>query len=316
MKAYTLYLKITAMLLAVAVLSLGVTVLTAPKTETAASDSLRLAASFYPVYITTLNLTQGVDDVTVDCLVKEQVGCLHDYQMSPRERRLLESAQVLILNGAGAEAALVASVGEVENVVDHVVDLSDGIACLAAEHEHGEHEHEHDHEDDAKNSHVWVSVSHYRTQVENLCEALCDIDPDHARQYRTNAAVYLEKIDAVQQRLTAALAPYADVPTVAVHDSLAYLAQEAALPTVLLNVGENQVASPDKLAQATDLLEEAPRALFLCDAQYDNRSYADLQTIPEKAIVVSVDTCVKGEFHPDRWLEAMTTLCEDLEAAA
>ncbi len=315
MKQYTIYIKVIAMLLVIAVLGVGITSLTAPPKETVTpngsgdSKEWRIVASFYPVYITVLNLTKGIDDVTVECLVTTQVGCLHDYQMSPQERTLLESADVVVMNGAGADAAVLGAMP----VSGKQIDLSQGISLLETSHDH---DHDHDREEGGVNGHVWVSPRQYRKQVETLRDKLCALDPDHAQPYRANAAAYLEKIDAVGKRLENAVALLGDVPTVMFHDSLSYLTKDAGFFGMNLNIGENQSADPEALAHVTDWLEGTTRALFLYDSQYQQVPYEELRAIPEEATVLSVDTCVMGQVHPDRWLEAMTTLCEDLEEAA
>ncbi len=312
MKHDNIYIKVIAMLLVIAVLGVGVTMLTAPqKSNDPSSEQLHIVASFYPVYITALRLTEGIDDVAVDCLVTSQVGCLHDYQMSPQERTLLESADVVVINGAGAESALVGALSETDA---RTIELCEGMTLLETAHDH---DHGHDHDDEVGvNSHVWVSPKRYAAQVEVLRDRLCELDPERAELYRANAQSYLVQIDAVRERLEKAVALYADVPTVMVHDSLSYLTEDVGFFGVNLDIGENQAADPELLAHATEWLDGAKRALFVYDSQYEAVPYEKLRAIPAEVIELSVDTCVTGAVNADRWLEAMTTFCEELEAAA
>ena len=40
-----------------------------------------VVTSFYPVWILTLNLTEGIDEIDVVNLAEPSTGCLHDYTL-------------------------------------------------------------------------------------------------------------------------------------------------------------------------------------------------------------------------------------------
>ncbi len=309
-----IYVKTALLLLLIAAVSLGVTALTAVPPKP--SDTLHVVTSFYPVYIAALNVAKGVDGVTVENMVDSTAGCLHDYQMSPSDRVTMESADVFVMNGAGAEPFLDSVLSRMTAL--KVIDLSAGQSLLESGHIHSHGGHGHDHTDEAEavNSHLWVSPLRYRLQVETLCRELTALDPVHAAQYENNAADYLEKIDRVWSRLQAAADTFEETPTVLFHDSLAYLAEDLDLHVVsALNVGEDSGVSAQELSASEDVLRGADTAMFLYDAQYDNVQYTYLQTVPMKAVSLSVDTAVTGDDDPDAWLSAMTALCEQWEEA-
>ena len=66
-------------------------------------DNFVIVTSFYPVYIATMNLTEGMEAVEVVNLMSQQGGCLHDYQLTTHDMKQLERADVFIMNGAGME---------------------------------------------------------------------------------------------------------------------------------------------------------------------------------------------------------------------
>lgn len=307
-----IYVKTALLLFLIAAVSLSVTVLTAvpPKER----ETLRVVASFYPVYVAALNVTRGVDGVTVDNMADSTAGCLHDYQMSPADRVMLESADVFVMNGAGAEPFLDGVLGNIAAL--DVIDLSEGQSLLESGHVHSHDEHVHSHDEDAVNSHLWVSPMRYRLQLETLCRGLSALDPDNAAQYEQNTKEYLEKVNAVWLRLQAAADGFRNTPTVLFHDSLAYLAEDLGLHVVsALNVGEDSGVSAHELSEAEDVLRGEDTAMFMYDAQYDSVQYTYLQTVPTHAVALSVDTAVTGEDTPDAWLSAMTALCEQWEEA-
>ena len=58
---------------------------------------LKLVASFYPMYIILLNLTDGIPNVQVDSMAGQQTGCLHDFQMQTDDMKNLETADAFII---------------------------------------------------------------------------------------------------------------------------------------------------------------------------------------------------------------------------
>ena len=312
-----LYIKITAMLGIIALLGAGITALTAPRSSE--REAVRIVTSFYPVYIAAQNVASGIDGVEIVNMVDGQFGCLHDYQMSPSDRVTLESADIFVMNGAGAEPFLDAVL--TQTPLSTVIDLSAGIPLLESGHVHSQdgdaHDHAHEEADAAAvNDHLWMSPLRYRRQIENLRDGLMAADPVHAGEYQYNAALYLQQIDALYARLQEAVKPLADVKTVLMHDSLAYLAEDLEMSVAAaLNVGEDSGVSAADLSKTEDALSGASFALFLCDTQYDTVGYTYLQEIPDAVSVLSVDTCVTGDGKADHWLRAMAELCGMLEAA-
>ena len=82
--------------------ALALTTLTAcGRQETAAKRGLVVACTTYPVYLMTQAVTQDVPDVTVDLVVNQQISCLHNYTLTMADMKVIESADLLIINGAG-----------------------------------------------------------------------------------------------------------------------------------------------------------------------------------------------------------------------
>ena len=46
--------------------------------ETKRDEKLNITTSFYPMYVATLNITDGVEDVEVTNLTKGTTSCLHE----------------------------------------------------------------------------------------------------------------------------------------------------------------------------------------------------------------------------------------------
>lgn len=307
-------LKILLMLVLIAVAGIGITLLRGGR-AVGQADGLHIVTTVRPLYAAALQLTDGVPDVRVENLTGSSTGCLHDYQLSPANRLSLARADLVVLNGAGAEGFL----DEVLPQLDAAVaDTSAGIDLLAGhehDHEH-DHEEEHDHEDDhdhAVNEHIWVSPTRYAAQVRTLTAALQAADPAHAAQYAQNAARYLAQIQTTEERMQALRQRLQGRRCVLFHDSLAYLADELSLQVAaVLPVGEDSGVSAGELAEAERIARDDPAVLLIYDDQYTTRfGSVDRQVSADR--VLALDTAVKGEGRADDWLQAMERTLSRLE---
>lgn len=307
-------LKILLMLVLIAAAGIGITLLRGGR-AVGQADGLHIVTTVRPLYAAALQLTDGVPDVRVENLTGSSTGCLHDYQLSPANRLSLARANLVVLNGAGAEGFL----DEVLPQLDAAVaDTSAGIDLLAGhehDHEH-DHEEEHDHEDDhdhAVNEHIWVSPTRYAAQVRTLTAALQAADPAHAAQYAQNAARYLAQIQATEERMQALRQRLQGRRCVLFHDSLAYLADELSLQVAaVLPVGEDSGVSAGELAEAERIARDDPAVLLIYDDQYTTRfGSVDRQVSADR--VLALDTAVKGEGRADDWLQAMERTLSRLE---
>ena len=305
-------LKILLMLVLIAAAGIGITLLRGGR-AVGQADGLHIVTTVRPLYAAALQLTDGVPDVRVENLTGSSTGCLHDYQLSPANRLSLARADLVVLNGAGAEGFL----NEVLPQLDAAVaDTSAGIDLLAGhehDHEH-DHEEEHDHEDDhAVNEHIWVSPTRYAAQVRTLTAALQAADPAHAAQYAQNAARYLAQIQTTEERMQALRQRLQGRRCVLFHDSLAYLADELSLQVAaVLPVGEDSGVSAGELAEAEHIARGDPAVLLIYDDQYTTRfGSVDRQVSADR--VLALDTAVKGEGRADDWLQAMERTLSRLE---
>ena len=107
--------RILACVLALAML---LTALCSCSAEKENESEILLATSFYPVYIFTLNLVNGINEISVECMAEQNTGCLHDYQLLSKDARLISDADAFIINGAGMEEFLEDVLASAENVID------------------------------------------------------------------------------------------------------------------------------------------------------------------------------------------------------
>lgn len=98
------YVFVTVLLLVLLLTGAGLTQLYV-KEETKQQDSeLMVVTSFYPMYIAAMNVIGDTPGVDLQNLSEPQTGCLHDYQLTPADMKLLSGADVFIVNGGGIES--------------------------------------------------------------------------------------------------------------------------------------------------------------------------------------------------------------------
>ena len=280
------------------------------------SGNFHIVTSFYPMYIDAINITRGVDGVTVTNMTKPQTGCLHDYQLQNSDMQELTQADVFVINGAGMESFLNRVTTQLPNLP--VITASEGIPLLEEDHDHGDdHDHEEDHEEGEEegNPHVWVSIHGAQEEVETITRGLMELDPEHAREYRQNADGYLEKLRALETEMHEALDPYVGTSIVTFHEAFPYFAQEFGLNIrAVVNREPESQPSAREIAGTIDLIRESRVKAVFAEPQY-NTDTAWLISQESGVPFYLLDPCTSGAMEKDAYLTAMRENMRILQAA-
>ena len=131
----------TAVLLAVILFVGSVLTMTYVRTEQKQEQSkegnLLVVTSFYPMYVAAENVIGDVEGVTLENLSEPQTGCLHDYQLTAADMKLLSKADIFIVNGGGIESFLSDVAESYPNL--KIVQACDGIDLLESAEGAGEY---------------------------------------------------------------------------------------------------------------------------------------------------------------------------------
>ena len=302
MRSTTKILSLLLLVLSVALVGCGGTDKSAEKKM---AEPFRIVTSFYPMYVATINITDGVDGVEVYNMTKPQTGCLHDYQLMTEDMKTLEKADAFVINGAGMEDFM-DKVTEQQKKLK-VIDASRGIELI------------HD-DEEGDNPHVWLSVTDAITQVRNIADQLKEADPAHAAAYEKNAVAYIEKLSSLKSEMHAALdnVPHKDIVTF--HEAFPYFAKEFNLN--IIGVVEREPGTeptPTELQETIEQVNALPTKVLFTEPQY---SPAAAETIAREtgAKIYTLDPVVTGEATPaaknayiDTMKKNMNTLQEALK---
>ena len=282
-------------------------------------SQIRVVTSFYPTYILMINLTDGIDELKVDSLTDFSAGCLHDYQLTTNDMKLLTNADVLVINGGGMEEYL-------DDVKDNypkltVIDLSHNIPMLESETHEGE-----------ENPHVWLDPELYMLQIENAKEGLTDYishsdigdsESDVITALSSNAAEYLDKVSELADDMNQILDTVKDMvinksisnKVVVFHDSFAYLANKAGLEVAyMVEVEEDTPLSAGEVAEIIRAIKDENIRYLFTEEQYDD-TISDRIKDETNAKLYIIDSAVTGDTDKDSYLRAMRRNIEVLRKA-
>ncbi|MBP2640469.1 MAG: ABC-type metal ion transport system, periplasmic component/surface adhesin [Firmicutes bacterium] len=262
-----------------------------------------VVTSFYPVYISTINITRDVPGVEVINMTKSQTGCLHDYQLTPEDLKTLEKANAFVINGADMEAFLEKAIKQQQQL--KVIDASKNIALLTDQN--GE-----------KNPHVWVSISNAIMQVQNIAGQLSAIDPENAEKYKKNAGEYQKKLETLRDTMQKTLAGTKNREIITFHEAFPYFAKEFGLNIVAVIEREpGSDPSPKELAETIEKVKASRIKALFAEPQYSSKA-ADTISRETGAKVYILDPVVTGEAKPgayDDYIRAMEKNSSTLQEA-
>ena len=303
--------------------------LTAGSKQIKGEDEFLLVTSFYPMYILAENLTEGVEGITVANLTENQTGCLHDYQLTSGDMKLLSEADAFLINGAGMELFL-------DKVMEQraelpVIEASHGISLLegvAHSHNHEEedavdgHEHveepvkeDHDHEEEeeheeehahahAENGHVWMDVTCYKKQLNTVAAELAVLLPEQEEAIMEAKSVYEHKLEHLAGECESLETEIGNVPVVIFHEAFAYLAESLGMEVLMaLSLDEETVPSAGEIAEVIEEINYHGTALIFIEEQY--ASHAEKITAETGAMVVYLNPLTTGDGAVDSYISGM-----------
>ena len=261
--------------------------------------NLRVVASFYPIYIATLNVVGQAPGVSVTSMAPPMAGCLHDYQLSTDDMVTLSSADVFVINGAGMEAFLDKAARYATRMT--TIDASRGINLLR--------------NGGVANPHIWVSVTRHIRQVANIAAGLSVIDPGRASRYLQNAAAYTNRLEALRIRMQAGLTGLKTRDIVTFHEAFPYFADEFSLridATVVREPGSEP--SGRELARTIQTVRRTGVKALFAEPQYSSR-VADAIARETGATVYTLDPVVTGPMSPNAYIDIMERNLAELQRA-
>ena len=271
------------------------------KKENIKSDTeLNIVASFYPIYISLLNITQGATDTFVSLLAPADSGCLHNYQLTTKDMSLIESCSFLFINGAGMEDFILESTTDDQKA--KIIDSSSG--WLELDH----------------NSHIWISLDGTIYQIEKIAQELAKIDPKNAQIYSSNKTEYIKKLRNLKNQFAELKNKLTDTNIVLFNDSFYYLVKELNLKVLnIAHQDHGQEPSARDLANISNKISEtlaAGKKIILLDTMDSSNTSAKIISQETNLPIYELDPGTSGPLEPDAYISTMEYNLKTLEKAA
>ncbi len=121
------------------------------------------------------------DNIDLKVLVGSN-GDVHEYEPTPADAKLLANADIVFINGLGLEGWMERLISS-SNYKGSVIVVTKGVTTLKS----GMHD----------DPHAWQDIANARIYVQNIRDALVKADKAHVPEYKSNAAAYIKKLDAL-----------------------------------------------------------------------------------------------------------------------
>ena len=212
------------------------------------TSTAQIAVTTAPIYTFTTHICQGTS-LRIAKLISENVSCLHDYTLQTGQMQIVESADVVILSGAGLESFL----DDTLHSANAVIDASENVPLLCGEATHANatsHHHSHD-------PHIWLSPSNGMIMAQNIYAGLCAQYPQYTDTFEANYHSLLNEFTKLDNYAQQELADLNCRQIITFHDGFSYLAEAYDL-RILQAIEEESgsEASALELIQTIDLIRK------------------------------------------------------------
>ncbi|ROL93058.1 zinc ABC transporter substrate-binding protein [Pseudomonas chlororaphis] len=188
-----------------------------------AQAEVRVLTSIKPLQ---LIATAVQDGIAVPEVLLPPGASPHNYALRPSDVRKVQSVELLYWIGPDMESFL-PRVLKGRTLPSLAVQDLPGLKLrhfAEDNHSHAEEadEHDHDHRPGSLDAHLWLSPVNARVIADRMALDLSAADPANAARYQSNAKAFDQRLDALDARLKARLAPISGKPYFVFHEAFDY----------------------------------------------------------------------------------------------
>lgn len=263
------------------------------------NDKFEILTSFYPIYIMTLNVANGAEDVKVSNMAEKYTGCIHDYTLTTTDMKKFESCDIFIQNGAGLETfsdKILESYPKIK-----VVNAADGVNNFIT----------HNEDDEEVNSHIWLSISNYINEVIKITDSLMEMNSKNAKIYQKNCENYVNKLYILKKKFYNLNLKNKKI--INLNESLEYMFKENDIDSVLIETDHEQsTISANKIRNIIELMQNDKINEIYIDKN-DSRKLADVLQNETNAKIYVLDSAMSGDGSLDSYINIMNQNYEILK---
>lgn len=259
-------------------------------------ERLNVVCTVLPVWALARDVTDGIDGIELSLLLESAGGCPHDYAMTPRDRKRLAQAKLVLANGLGLERFLKG------DDMPRIVEV--GVGCrlirVGAEeaHDGDERGHEHEHEHGDANPHVWLSPAEAMTMTRAIGDALASADPPRKDGYAKGVERVVGKLEKLRDECAALGGRLKQRKIIAPAGVFEYLARDLGVETVAtFDTHEGAGISTRKLREIVAAAKKPGAAAIFFDAGASART-AEMIAGETKLPKFELDTLIACDKFP------------------
>ena len=167
-------------------------------------EGLSVVATIFPQYDFARQVMGNADHLTMLLRPGQEV---HSYEPTPQDILAIQNCDLFLYVGGESDAWIEDVLEGMDTSHMVILSLMDLVDPLEEDTENVlENPEEHDHQEegthlhqDEYDEHVWTSPKNAMLITQAICDALCDIDPDHADTYQQNTSAYLGQLEQLDQ---------------------------------------------------------------------------------------------------------------------
>lgn len=262
------------------------------------NSNFKIVTSFYPIYIMTLNVTEGANNIELKNMVELNGGCLHDYTLSTTDVKKVEDANVFIENGVGIEnfTEKLLQIYSRVKIIDSSREIQDIISSGKEQ-----------------NGHIWTSLDNYKKQVENIAYELSNYNSENAEIYNKNANEYIAKIEDLENRYKEELSNLSGEKAICLNEAFEYLGRDLNLDMIMVETDhEESTLSADRLRSLIDQAK-ASNIKAIIIGEDDNTQNAETIATETGAKIYKLKTGMSGDYSKNSYLDDMEYNLEQLK---
>ncbi|RZB29608.1 MAG: zinc transport system substrate-binding protein [Desulfobacteraceae bacterium Eth-SRB1] len=176
------------------------------------------------------------------------------YEPVPRQMVEIGNAQLFFRIGVPFENVWMDRIGKT-NPKMKVIDTRRGIKLLPMKTHHlkAPKQHAGHQQGGLKDPHIWTSVRLVKTQAQNICDALINLDPDNKRYYQNNLIAFIDDLNNLDAEIVESLKGIRVRKFMVFHPAWGYFARDYGLDQIPIEI-EGKKPGARELA---NLIEEA-----------------------------------------------------------
>jgi zinc/manganese transport system substrate-binding protein len=192
----------------------------------------------------------GGDLVAVTSILTNPDQDPHLFEASPSTARQLDTARLVILNGADYDPWMVKLLGASRNSRRETIEVAKLL-----------------HREPGANPHLWYDPETMPKLAEALSKPLEAHDPEHMRAYERNLNAFIASLAPLKAKIAALKAAYADTPATATEPVFGYMAEAIGLQMrngnfQLAVMNDTEPGASDIAAFENDLRTHQVKVLF------------------------------------------------------